>query len=466
MLRGRIDGTGDFVAELERVARDIGDPVERLRFIRAALARHHNADTWIRRIPWRPARRALYRWMGLQMFQELLVQNALGAPRAITTVRRRLMVGRLAIASAAVLAPVAALIAWQVATRPHVGSVAAAMPAAPARGVPLADIPTVPPPPLPPPAPPGGVAPAAIWLVEKGPGFEQYSNGLRIETALAVEGSPRVFHAFDEAGELLPETLTRPVGILFHTSESDVWPLDPSFNGKLRDSSQRLLKYVQRNKLYNYVIDRFGRVYRIVEESSKANHAGHSVWGDGGRVYMNLNHAFLGVSFETRWEGGRALPITQAQFAAGRNLTDHLRQQYGIAPTMCVAHGLTSVNPKKGLIGHHVDWARGFPFEAYGLPDQYRVPAASVAVFGFGYDGDFVAAAGEPWPGVAAAERVLAAEAARAGTTVEALRAEKKARYERWMEAQAQRDADAAGALGLTRTGAVTAARAFGRKGS
>ena len=37
-----------------------------------------------------------------------------------------------------------------------------------------------------------------------------------------------------------------------------------------------------------------------------------------------------------------------------------------------MTHGLTSVNPKKHLIGHHLDWARGFPFEAFGLPDQYQ----------------------------------------------------------------------------------------------
>ena len=41
---------------------------------------------------------------------------------------------------------------------------------------------------------------------------------------------------------------------------------------------QRLLRYVQQNRLYHYVIDRFGRVYRVVAEESKANHAGHSVW--------------------------------------------------------------------------------------------------------------------------------------------------------------------------------------------
>ena len=112
----------------------------------------------------------------------------------------------------------------------------------------------------------------------------------------------------------------------------------------------------------------------MVEEESKANHAGHSVWAGGDRVYLNLNHAFLGVSFETRWEGGRALPITQAQFAAGRNLTDYLRQRYEIAPEMCVTHGLTSVNPKKRLIGHHLDWARGLPVR--GLRPARPVPRA------------------------------------------------------------------------------------------
>jgi len=30
------------------------------------------------------------------------------------------------------------------------------------------------------------------------------------------------------------------------------------------------------------------------------------------RVYLNLNGSTIGVSFETRWEGGLALPITRA----------------------------------------------------------------------------------------------------------------------------------------------------------
>ena len=80
---------------------------------------------------------------------------------------------------------------------------------------------------------------------------------------------------------------------------------------------------------------------------------------------------------------------------------------------MCVGHGLVSVNPKKHLIGHHLDWARGFPFEAFGLPDQYARLAPSVAIFGFGYDDDFLKVMGEPWPGVRDGRSGILADEAR-----------------------------------------------------
>ena len=164
---------------------------------------------------------------------------------------------------------------------------------------------------------------------------------------------------------------SKPVGILFHTSESDLWPLEADFEQQLRRGTAGLLRYVQKQQAYNYLIDRFGRVYRIVDDESRANHAGHAVWARNDEVYLDLNSAFLGVSFESRWEGGRTLPITRAQLIAGRNLTHYLRQRFAIAPEMCVTHGLTSVSPRQGLIGYHRDWARGFPFEAFGLPDLY-----------------------------------------------------------------------------------------------
>jgi hypothetical protein len=285
------------------------------------------------------------------------------------------------------------------------------------------------------------VAPSRVWLVEHGPSWEQYSNGLRIDTTYAVGGEPRRFRAF-RVGQGMEDRLAEtPVGILFHTSESDIWPLEESFNGNLKDSSHRLLRYVQRKRLYHYLIDRFGRAFRVVEEDSRANHAGHSIWEAGGRVQLNLNSAFIGVSFESRWEGGHALPITQAQLATGRSLTDYLRQRYEIAPEMCVTHGLTSVNPRKHLIGHHLDWARGFPFEAFGLPNQYERPAPSVALFGFSYDDDFLKVLGEPWVGVRKAEAGLAAQATREGATPEAVRREKQALYDQWLAEQARDEA-------------------------
>ena len=125
-----------------------------------------------------------------------------------------------------------------------------------------------------------GIIPASVWLVENGAGFEQYSNGLRIDTTLRGAGDaaplPRLRARTAAAGG---GPRPSPVGILFHTSESDVWPLEAAFNENLRDSSQRLLRYVSRNRLYHYLIDRFGRVYRVVGEDSKANHAGHSRLG-------------------------------------------------------------------------------------------------------------------------------------------------------------------------------------------
>jgi hypothetical protein len=295
------------------------------------------------------------------------------------------------------------------------------------------------------PALPRAAPTAGVWLVESGPGWEQYSNGLRIDTRLAVEHEPRQYRVFVRSSGRLSQPRQDPAGILFHTSESDIWPMEPGYNENLRDSSQRLLRYIQRKHLYNYVVDRFGRVFRIVEETSKANHAGYSVWANRGEVHLNLNHAFLGVCFETRWDGGHALPITQAQLAGGRALTAWLRHRWKVEPEMCTTHGIASVNPTKRLIGRHLDWARGFPFEAFGLPDVYAAPAPSVAVFGFGYDDDFIAVMGAPWEGVSLAERELAAEATRSGISVEELRSEKHRLYDRWREEQATAEEEATG---------------------
>lgn len=429
----------DWVDALDSVSRSIRDPVAKLRFIRTSLARYQRLDRWLRVVPYAPLRRALYRWLHLEGLQYLLGPHPLGVPLSLDrSARRVILVGRASLAFAATIT-VAAVGLGLYRFRPAPASAAAPVVSPGAH----ASLPPTSPVPAPPTTavPRAGVAPGGIWMVEQGSDWEQYSNGLRIETSYTIAGDPRRYRVFDRHLGVLEAWYQQPVGLVFHTSESDIWPLEAEFNENLRESSYHLLKYVRRNKLYNYLIDRFGRVYRVVDEQSKANHAGYSVWANGDSVYLNLNNAFLGVSFETRWEGGRALPITEAQFAAGRSLADYLRQRFRIAPEMCVAHGLASVNPKKHLIGHHLDWARGFPFQAFGLPDQYQRVAPAVALFGFGYDDDFIKVLGEPWEGVSAAEKLLTQEAEDGGMTLDEIRKQKQDLYDRWIRELSREDA-------------------------
>lgn len=440
-----LDRGAEFVSSLESASRGIQDPVAKLRFIRGSLARYRWLDRAIRTVPFPPLRRRLYRWLSLEGISHLL-SNSLGGsfigpppypdPSPPGHATRATILAALAVALSTAGVYRAARPAGEPAGTMAVSPrwlLAASAAADRAVAEPLQPLPDAP-------------APADIWLVERGRGWEQYSNGLRIDASYAVTGEPRRYRVFDAAGGMRDTLLSKPAGILFHTSESDIWPLEASFNESLRASSHRLLRYLRRNHVYNYLIDRFGRVFRVVDEESKANHAGFSVWAAGDVVFLNLNNAFLGVCFETRWDGGRALPITQAQLAAGRSLTDYLRQRWEIAADMCVTHGLTSVNPREHLIGHHLDWSRGFPFAAFGLPDQYARPAPSVKLFGFGYDGDFLKVLNRPWEGVLAAERALVFEAARQRTSVDAVRREKQALYERWLAQQARDEGTGSGA--------------------
>ncbi len=438
-----------FVRALEDASRSIKDPVAKLRYLRASLDRYETIDRDIAAVPSPIARSLLYRWLHAEGLRPLTTGKAFSAPMLEASLRRsRLVRGAVVLLALATIGVTFSVVGASLARAwpRRADATGAAAPVA-AQLPPVAESLA----PL-----PKGVPPAPVWIVEKGDGFEQYSNGLRIDTTFATAGDPRRYRNFDERSGMLAAVGTQPIGIMFHTSESDIWPMEASNNERLRDSSHHLLRYVQRNRSYNYLVDRFGRVFRVVEEEDKANHAGASIWEKDGVVFLNLNNAFVGVCFETRWDGGRALPITAAQLAAGRSLTEYLRQRWSVPGDLCVTHGLASVNPKLHLIGHHVDWARGFPFEAFGLPDQYAKPAASVAMFGFGYDGDFLKAVGEPWPGVREAEHALAATAATQGKTVERYRHDRQALYDAW-HAEQTRDDEAAAALRTAASGATRA---------
>jgi hypothetical protein len=246
--------------------------------------------------------------------------------------------------------------------------------------------------------------PASPWLVEKTAEFELYSNGLRIEDRYATGNRPRSYLAFPREAGLAGEHRTAPAGIVFHTTESQQAPFEPSQNTVLKRVGESLAEYVRRRQAYNFLIDRFGRVFRIVRETDAANHAGHSIWADRQWIYVNLNDSFLGVSFEAvTGDGPMANP---AQIRAAAMLTEVLRSRYRIDPANCVTHAQVSVNPANYQIGYHTDWASSFPFERLGLPDNYDRPLPSLALFGFEYDSAFVAHVGPRLAG--AARRSLA----------------------------------------------------------
>jgi hypothetical protein len=280
-----------------------------------------------------------------------------------------------------------------------------------------------------------GAAPEQVWLIDEGQGYEEWSNGARILTELQTEAAPREYFVFARgvssiAGE--PRSGT-PIGIVFHTSQSHIAPLRQEYNSKLRQSSRALLDYVRTNKLYNYVIDRFGRIYRIVPDDQVADHAGNSVWADDRYLYLNLSDSFVGVCFEAATSADQRSAavdqITEAQAYAGRVLTAMLRSQHAIADANCVTHALVSVNAASHLMGFHTDWARGFPFEALGLTNKYETENPCVAEFGFGHDSQFDAAMGEVWPGIERAELKLQAEAHASGAAPSTLLKRRQQRF-------------------------------------
>lgn len=297
----------------------------------------------------------------------------------------------------------------------------------------------------------GGLPLDKVWLAEQGSGYEFYSNGTRVLTEYETTGEKRDFYRFSvdrvAAGEDEGERLTRPLGIVYHISEGDQLPFDNEYNASLQTHSKALLDYARGHRLYNYVIDRFGRVYRIVRDEETANHAGNSAWSDGRDLYVNLNASFIGVCFEGQSQRGKAVGadgINETQIYAARQLTAVLRSKYQIADANCVTHGLVSVNPSNKLMGYHTDWVTGFPFAAIGLTDKYETEIAAISRLGFNYDSAYLSAAGgRRWAGLDKADAALRDAAQQAGASVEEKRRALQEVYERLYAKQRALDKEA-----------------------
>jgi len=279
--------------------------------------------------------------------------------------------------------------------------------------------------------------PAQVWQVEKTANSETYSNGLRIDDRMVVSNHPRSYLAYSLANpEGAAVRRTEPAGIVFHTTESRLAPFEPDQNGVLKKLGESLLEYVKRKRAYHFLIDRFGRVYRVVAESDSANHAGNSVWADSDWLYVNLNQSFIGVSVETRTQPGQVVAeMSPAQLRSAAMLTEMLRNKYHFTAENCVTHAQVSVNPSNRQVGYHADWASSFPFAQLGLPDNYSRPLPALWAFGFEYNPEFLHWAGNRiGAGVQLGDERLHQAASAAGQSTASYRRALQKRYRRQLE--------------------------------
>jgi hypothetical protein len=286
-----------------------------------------------------------------------------------------------------------------------------------------------------PPNPPKPLASSKVWIVDRSETLESYSNGLRIDLGSAVSNRPREsYPVFALTGSASPARYgTQPAGIVYHTTESHLAPFEEEQTGRLKKLGSNLRDVLRQKHSYHYVIDRFGRVFRVVAETDVANHSGNSVWADASGIYVNLNSSFIGVAFEA--QTGAANEVTPAQIEAGRLLTEMLRSRYSIAAENCVTHAQVSVSPRNMHVGAHVDWAAQFPFASLGLPDNYDLPLPSIYAFGFESDVSFKRSTAGGWKGLKVSTEQLADQAEAAGITTARYRTKLQKRYRSILDA-------------------------------
>lgn len=271
-----------------------------------------------------------------------------------------------------------------------------------------------------------------VWLVERTSEFERYSNGCRIMTAYQTDNHPRAYYSIPRGSETEGTELRHDiVGIVYHTNEGDMAQFSSTNNDFILKQSKGALNYIRDIKAYNYLIDRYGEIYRVVRDDHAAHHAGNSIWADSKYNYVGLNESFLGVCFESKFNSESLQDtITEAQITAGRALTNVLRSKYNIDDANCTTHGLVSVNPDKMLIAFHHDWVSNFPFEAMGLSDKYKVSPPNMVDYGFTYDEEILEKLNRRlWPGAIAAEDEFNKRAEKSRANMDVLRRKLRDRY-------------------------------------
>lgn len=276
--------------------------------------------------------------------------------------------------------------------------------------------------------------PEKVWLSEKDGEYEKWSNGCRISTRYETSNRPRSYYTIPRGSEGAGDQVSdKIVGIVYHTPENYMFAFNPENNKAIQKGSRGLLEDVRLYKKYNYVINRIGEIYRIVRDDQVAYHAGESLWADSKNTYVLLNESFLGVCFESKYDGASSLDqiVTKAQIISGRLLTEVLRSKWAIDDANCTTHGLVAVDPEKMQIARHHDWVHFFPFEMMGLSNKYKVRPPNMIDYGFTYDDDLLAKklGHKLWEGAATAEKEFNKKAELARVSPDEMRSKMRDRY-------------------------------------
>jgi N-acetyl-anhydromuramyl-L-alanine amidase AmpD len=273
-----------------------------------------------------------------------------------------------------------------------------------------------------------------VWLSEKEGEYEKWSNSCRISTRYETGNRPRSYYTIPRRSELAGDQVSdKIVGIVYHTPENYMYDFVQSNSKAIQKGSRGLIEHIREHKKYNYVINRIGEIYRIVRDDHAAYHAGESLWADAKNTYVLLNESFLGVCFESKYDGATSLEqiLTKAQIISGRLLTEVLRSKYAIDDANCTTHGLVAVDPDKMTIARHHDWVHFFPFEMMGLSNKYKVRPPNMTDYGFTYDEDILAKklGHKLWEGASTAEEEFNRQAELARVSPDDLRRKLRDRY-------------------------------------
>jgi hypothetical protein len=94
------------------------------------------------------------------------------------------------------------------------------------------------------------------------------------------------------------------------------------------------LRKVRNNGEAHYLVDRAGRVYRIIDKNRVAYHAGRSMWN--GRT--NLDRVSVGIEMV----GYHHRPLTESQLKALRELLRQLQRIYGVPDERVLPHSMVA----------------------------------------------------------------------------------------------------------------------------